>query len=837
MPYTTILQVVKSSVKALPTVIPCPSDNQHRLRVYEDGGAVWCKCDSCNFCGDGLDLLKAVYKVESVNEVLWQLEENGLLPRQPIPEDRFAEYEVEVSKRDTIDDLMQTAHDRVQVMKFNSDVTELMNIRTAAGDQWKNGFAKYIGSMTGLELAELLNQHVSYKRDPIIIPYYDMPGRIGMLRAISRHRGRLVHEDYLLGKHSGLFMLDTVKPGSEFAIAMDDPVFMLQIQHAKYGLVPEEVPLLGYTAATKHWPVQTNKIVFWGTKPTVEMFRHARHLPNAYVCIADGNIDHEALIHSGDIHAWMQHVMRTAKPWISALKDVILDYPEKLTDKILYTVNLTPMEHGELVFECQPEEKQKVEEFLQTEGAVNTRTLDNIRILEKDNTWLAQAKDRRLYQISNAVIRIESYAKYNSNDNEIYLIGVVKHKHKEERFTARMQEFDRNPSKWITQFMAAKGMGLFHVQQRWKPKLKDLIYEFNPAEPRFMEREARVGWTSDLTQFVFPTLTLRGGLIDETGISLPEDELPCAKVTGRPVPKSVLSKFVDKNDSNRGFWAMFLATLYNVTAPYYGHGRRKIGAIGSTQTCDQFANGLGLQNSTIQAPKIQTLRNLDTKLRHDVPLYLAFDTNFKVVTRWLGEMHTANLMLHLSVGQASMLNGSEWRFVLVPDPDQVPRHMRYAGGVLQCAVQAVQRSKARGKDTMKGLARTVENMLYDKLGSGTDVSVVHESLNIVRDESVWGETDPGVQFAYSLFSLLMDGQIHLSHDGYSGRKGHIVAQDKLMSVSRSVLDKFPVKISSKKLNLDLFNANLLVHESPSDWLFDRKRWDKLYTQWLALYNA
>jgi hypothetical protein len=71
-----------------------------RLALHPDGDGIWGYCQENGFCGDFFDILCRHFNVQTLEQLLWRMEETGCIAeRQRIPNTTIAEYELNRSHR------------------------------------------------------------------------------------------------------------------------------------------------------------------------------------------------------------------------------------------------------------------------------------------------------------------------------------------------------------------------------------------------------------------------------------------------------------------------------------------------------------------------------------------------------------------------------------------------------------------------------------------------------------------------------------------------------------------------------------------------------------------
>lgn len=826
-----ILHELGSHVKTLPTVIPCPKHPEYKMIVHPDGSGMWGACSEINFYGDTIDILRLHYGVRTLNEVLWKMEDAGCIhDRREITEKIVSEYEIDRIKRISFKKYWAECQHNMLKLKCDFDLGTLMG-KEAPEDKpiWRESFARYVGSDLTKNVEHELAKRLAIKaREVIMVPYYDMPDRVATLRIFYLKNGEVEYIDKQFGRSGGLFMAETVPPDSDLAIALNDPILMLKLQarHAVDSATP--LPLIGYNDKTGYWPIWTKRLIFWGPEPTVQMFKQARKNPSSAISTPKKTVDPEKVT-AAESSVWLQHVITDAKPWVIALKDHILNIDKERAEAVLAELDLTGEEKGLLMYECDADEKQIVKGLMSAENVQRQAMIGDQKFIERDGTWSVVTPKGRLQRISTATFTIEKSADYGKQG--MFLIGTVTSGGQSRKFCAPVKEFTANPVLWLTDFMLRRGMGILQTVKVWNKKLLDVAYAFSCQKIEHVTCSPVVGWSEDKVRFRFPNLTLYNGLIDDSDIGVPAYGNPCERVSDRMIASSVISKLVEMSDVNRYFWALFLLSVYNLTAKYVGVPFKKIGITGHTRMLDIFSSAIDLKFLNIPT-RASVYRTAASEVQyHDVPHCIIIEGNFKGVATWLEDVTEKNLMVGLNDMQGTIIGGINWLFLPIKDLAGDMSHLKDVENLVPMYVKGLQLAGVQASsDPIVVAHRLIKEWLAQRLPEA-DLSVLDEAAMMIRHETPLGQVDYADRVICAIFSLARMGKIDFVNIGYGRNTDCVKLDSKYVIIPADIFLNFPVNGSQAVLAAELKKKGVLADSNLSEITVTRKYWDKLYDFW------
>lgn len=802
--------------------------------LHPDDNGIWGSCDQCGFSGDSLDILMQKFNTPSVEAVLHRLEQKGAMPQASM--EAVTDYQVYKIRQETWARFIKDARD--EMLQHGCDLRTLQAIGAPPPfkKEWKEGFGQYVGAASQEKLGELLGVQIKRSVDKVLIlPFYDMPGRLANIRIVSCNARGLVTLDKATSHSGGLFMLGSVFPNSEYVIAVDDPVLACRLQLKRMVTSLSPLPIVAYRPDTRYWPIAPKRIVFWAPKPTAVAFNQARKVPGSYLCIPSTTWDFDAALREKTIDFWVHRVMTNARPWASALKETLLSMEEVEAIRFARDLDITPLETGEILFDCAHEEKTRLSSILDLRASVRNCALGDQQVIERDGGWWTYTEKGRSVRVTNAPFALEHSVHYV--DKGSYLVGRVTMDGRAERFMAPVEEFMNSPGKWLRKFAMRKGLGLVQLLGGWDRRLMDISRSFNPEKMPHLESKAIVGWSDDLDKFHFPGVTLTRGRVDECELGLPDDNMPCTKVTGHPTQRSAWAAFAEDNHVNRVFLALLACVTANLGARKFGYSPKKIGVIGPHRNLTLFTSIVDL--CTVQ---LSSMANATAKvqpfIQHDVPVCLIPTGNFKSFVDWLETSGIKNVLVGLNHAQAALLGGNDWVFVNAQDMSGAIGHLHAGTNLLADMVRMVQGrtmpipSDDRELDLLQKAHDWCEQ---NKCQCPSDV--FSAAGRLITQTSMYGSLTTCEAFLFSLFAMIMEDQVSVSRAGFSKKSGEVEMSDQSVKLAKTILQRMILPIGTSALTSELESAGYLDKTGFSEWYVNRVKWDEQYERWVALKES
>lgn len=608
------------SQNVLPAIVQCPLCQKRRGYVYRDPAfdGQWFYCHDCHAACDMIELAAVMWKISPLN-TLRKLKEMGF----EIPEAVLVEGATESYERKHIDARRRTRQFWRQALRYfvESADPSLRGLQAHLGVQdhlapaWQYRGARFIGAadaqeIRGFHLAEQRyeSKHARPRRllfrgqgwkDVIVVPFWDLPGRICGFLYIGR-QGR--EEDIIYhhtpefvprgktGQHhcieAGITMPLAVLQ-SEFrhpmfgntVFVMDDPIMALRLQlrHMRHTQVP--LALIGTwdepryrTKNVWEW-LPTSNVIVWSPAQTTGSLRLAQDAGAkiSEISISESELE-KNLRHQTPEH-WFQRVQQETVPWDEAVRHRLKGLSQIKTEELLLELELTGGNLRKFISGCRGELAESLQHIHDGHTTVRTVHYGKYVIGENEDGWSVQStvidtcgRREPSYQICDAVIRIEYILRTSTKRN--YYRGFVRFAGQTIPFTEKTETLDKSLWAWLKSLIAQHGLGAPTALSGWIQRLLDIAIRF--CQPEVVWSADVVGWDETRRQFNFPdfAIALSGDVVDDhvclsTGGSIPGQGL----IKPAPLGRFATEALSEYNEETQIFWAMAACVANNILAP------------------------------------------------------------------------------------------------------------------------------------------------------------------------------------------------------------------------------------------------------------------------------
>jgi len=829
----SILQLLNSSVKTIPAVVACPWAPEDKLYLLPDGAGLYACSD--DFAGDTIEVTKKVFNLKSTDQALNKLEEHGCITSvRDIPEEAVLSYELDSAKRASVNEFIQKQREALGKMDLNLDILSRIGLMPDNIDRWHTGLGQHIFFARKPALEGVLGTKLGLRNSNVmVLPYYDMPGRVSRLRCFFTVGGTdCGYVDRDIGSSGGLFMTDTVSRGDPLAIAVDDPIFAMQLQRKHANISNKPLPLVVYNSDTVHWNVWANRMVFWGKDYSVELFKQAKRLPNSSVSIPTGTLTPTAMMKFGS-ESWMTSVVQQAKPWVVALKDYITNLDAEKAEAVVRSLELTTEEQGHLLYECNSDEKAFIKNLFDSGYVAKTGFLGDRKLVERNDEWYYVTAKGRISRIANATFAIEKVL--DCGDDELYYGCELCHEQKMYKFTAPADEFTRNPTRWLHRYMLEEGIGLLHVQKAWQNKLMDVAHTMSSYKIERQSMSTHVGWSPDFVNFSFPNVTLSDGRVEVDSKPLPGKNLPCTGIDKNPLRKAAITNLLEDTQVNRYFWATFITVVGNLTSKYVGRPENKTVFMGNPYFFEMFADMLGLctvqlvsGNQKYNKSELKSLRN------DDIPSIVFADDVDAAYYNWQATGVVTTAIPFVSNLTAEMLSSPEIQYMITKSVDGKLNHIAAAKNLFAMYVKDLQRNREYYMEEYDTTLAMSSNLLAEWVEErlpNADTTIITEAPLLIRHGSPTGKSKPATKLYHVLFAAIKAKKLGVGKVGVKGKKKTpVMIGDSYVHIHKYGITSFPTGFNLESL---VHNAKGLMENSDEDFLLDKKIWDKELSVWNA----
>jgi len=461
VPWTQLLphQGLTYESTTLPALVDCPLCKNGKLRVYRDFllNGEWLYCHTCSFAGDTIEFAAAVWGVEVV-EAVERLRREELLPYDTSEESIDLDLEQIIGLRVRLSEFKKNSIERIARDKtggLHSLLRYFKIERFVSEPRWQEQGAKLLWAANCREVENLFhpgsyevrdrsnrNGKSSVRRgsgpgsrrlfkgegwdDVLVVPYYDLPGRVCSLLIIGRDAnqegGDVLFRPLNIGgsrrdkRESGVSSLLNLigKPHKDFGdtlFVIADPLvaLWLQLRHLRKNSDP--LPIVGSVLderfSTEHVfdQLPTRQMIFWGPKRDHQLFRQA--------VAADGAVSPRSTIAPKQMRCQtgrmpskivLNELAKDAVPWPDALADELSSLDDLDAQNLLSGLRLAPAEQERISRHDDFDVWSRIDRL--NLHAVRRRRafINNRAIIETAGTWCFEESGE---QVCNGTVRVE----------------------------------------------------------------------------------------------------------------------------------------------------------------------------------------------------------------------------------------------------------------------------------------------------------------------------------------------------------------------------------------------------------------------------------------------
>lgn len=601
--------------QVLPAIADCP-DCADKLEVYQDVAELgqWYRCRSCNFLGDGLELAMRVWQL-SLDDTVERLLRSGFTfdPGESLPESLEHYAEFRIGRRKKAHDFWTQAKDTAR-LQSNPDAVGLQRRFSRdlvwTSEEWARRGGQVYGVVSRYEVETCWQPgNVAYRKaggdgskhfaggggdrifsgpgwdHSLVIPYYDLPGRINGFVFLGRkfrpkidwtyHPVLSLHHqarENRNGMEAGIGFLQVADrgPHSRYGnklFVMDDPELALRL-HMRH--IPEHsysLPLLATwdgpdyrtLGAWDHLPARP--LLFAGRKFTPNLILQARHTGSPLALIPFDIDDRLGATRPETVLDWLEKHTVT---WEQAVEHVLTTTPPLEALDFFRKLQLPDLDITRLL-QAAPEETRKRLETLVIDKT-QVRVIPHGQQKLEITPWCwRNHKTKELLTDAPYVI---DQVLHRTNSGTTQYRGTISFRGTHYPFLAQADIFDAAPFRWIRDYLIRHGAGMPTFKER---AAKDSIAIAQQIKtPNYLAVPDAVGWQSSAKGFVFPEFTvLANGQLLNSGSGAPATGFfPCR--TSKP-PRALTALEVESLSQDESqvkvFWATAAAVLTNVIAP------------------------------------------------------------------------------------------------------------------------------------------------------------------------------------------------------------------------------------------------------------------------------
>lgn len=411
-----------------------------RMVIYDDNrkGGLWHHCYTCGSCGDGLALAASYWGLPLVL-VPEKLAAAGVpLGEGLLSMDTIEKYVDERSDEHLVEALWKRCQSYlIQNQRAATLNTLRVRFRLQAPiseERWRQGPGQCLGAMRKGEVEALFKAfrrpgkegrlsvfHGPGWGDVLVVPYYDLPGRICGVFCVGRKGDRedKVFRGHLLagqrGRHeeAGLAGLPFVLGRQDDIVAVEDPLLFARLHVKHFSTTTVPLSLIAWqdgsgAKTVSAWQcLQGRHVIFWDWAPSHKTWAQVIRA-DGYLCTLGphdegvANIDHYLRLKApADL---LKKVLRHATPWRNALSNRVvregLDWSEAMLLQVSKEVNI-----DEVVSQLSAGAQEVLQSAMLRRPVSREAQVGELEVAEHHGMWFQRlARGERL--ISNFTLRV-----------------------------------------------------------------------------------------------------------------------------------------------------------------------------------------------------------------------------------------------------------------------------------------------------------------------------------------------------------------------------------------------------------------------------------------------
>jgi len=703
--------------------------------------------------------------------------------------------------------------------------------------------------------------------DVIILPMYDVPGRIKSYYIVGRNANEAKGDHILnstynwLMRRSATYMEPGIscypgtwnmRRGTVFAVDSVELYLRLHLRH--FRLKAQPLPLLLWHADEKHlctypWNMfEACDKVFWTYKLTPDVLHQAIET-NGRISLA-GPIERTTermreFLYRYESEEFLRRIDRSAKHWIAVLNERVPSMDDSEVEELFFRLRINLDRLKNLLGQCNREVHDRVLSLMLPGQSCRTVTIDRKHVEERKSGWhLLEPKKNEEELVSDAILRIDKTICHPQAEKTYYQ-GRVVYKDEAVPFCVRDSQLERDPFDWMKDFLVRQQKGLMIYNPTWSRKAISLACQFN--EPEFVTGIESVGWDNETASFVLPNYVIRrdGTVEDFTNLAASGDT-PARDI---PRPDLLLPEDIEyalgNTEEHTLAWAVWGSIVANIVAPMINRPSRGIAVVGSSTAASARLASNACDCLYRQYPyKPDDMLELEQSHRWPLTMNLSGDARVDRVNLYLapGRGEERNCLARVSLYQAMVLalNGG-WNVVHGPEsPEFLLTHIskKILPAYLKHAVEDI-------PDTLTQKRELVLNVLDDTAAwlaaQGFDTTTIKQAA-----EHIWPSNDYGNAhiFAELICQLYNEGLVTTVPEDYSDEpnaiwsvmehgglfipKGLVVAA--LEKKHTTPLEPFVV--SQHLMEAGVLIGELDLHDKPG-WLINADWLQKVMKNWRA----
>lgn len=427
--------------------------------------------------------------------------------------------------------------------------------------------------------------------DVLVIPFYDLPGRIQGFWMGGREGNQLFApapgRSRELAAETGLGFLEAIlgEPDPEFGDTVfiaNDALMAAAVHDKHFRQSSQALPLLACHARERLWARLDNhmlagrKVIFWSETITRELLRQAK-ATDGYVTTGDGDPGTVQLARYAP-RIWLRQLCDSAVHWTEAVGRLVSGMPDPEVESTVLFLDLEADERQRLMSAVSPEIRERLNRVFGRGGCRTVQVFPNT-VLEVNGHWYSVLPtDQRRRFITDAPFRIEQVIQ--CGNASFYRVTAV-FRDQPVTFVTPVKEFDNDPLGRVREEVRRAGVGLTTYSRMWNDRVVSVATQF--LQPEFVTGAGHCGWNEARGAWVFEQfeITARGRVTEETALLASSRLRPTLNLAPpadlHPADVGLLSRDTPENSV---VWATAACVLSNLIAPVANQPTSGIGLSG-----------------------------------------------------------------------------------------------------------------------------------------------------------------------------------------------------------------------------------------------------------------
>jgi hypothetical protein len=623
---------------ALPVQGQCPMCDRHQLLIFSDYavGGQWHSCSHCGSHGDMVELASRKWDLSLISTTK-KLKLSGVhIPDERSTDDYIREYVIKhVNRRLSVNNFFHKFRGRVQTPELLPHIQRFKWTIEGSTDWRERGINKLFAGAYFVELSKVLFPNTCVRArdgsfnnpsknrlfvggrwgEVIVMPFYDVPGRVCGLKAIGRQGNpdkdflhRCIIKD---SKEAGVAAHpDVLTRTGPTVFAFDDFVVGTRLQTRHLAMHPNPLPLVITHSDTR---LKTRRAwEMFGRRTVVICAKKVDAVAVFHAIKSNGNIVEVGKLDYAQPKKSLELLEKRSKHWTRVIDDIAENEPVSVLEEIF--LNLPEEEIGLILNHCSDVVKAKAKMSIKLKPIATEVTHGATKVREIDGTWCKVSKQHsyRLSEgstlISEGILRINKVIRAPETE-ETYYSGSIEYKGHSIPFCENRRIVEPTVLTWMHNKVLEAGKGFMRYSRNWNSKGVELAALFHV--PTFAQSSDLVGWDNVSQEFRLTNHTVKNGQVHSKLDTVLAKNAPqvCPTDVSEITPEE-LHRVLEPSKENITFWAAWCAYVSNVIAPAVGQETKGIGVIGkgACTATEAAAKALGCRcrvlNETISLAKV-----------------------------------------------------------------------------------------------------------------------------------------------------------------------------------------------------------------------------------------